>query len=47
MTVPEGKAVPPAGDSDGTPRFGRLLMVLVCVLALIVAITVASAAYYQ
>jgi hypothetical protein len=32
---------------EGTPRFGRLLIVLVLVVALIVLITWASEAYYS
>lgn len=36
---------PPAGD--GTPKFGRLLLVLVGAVLLIVAITFASEALYS
>lgn len=32
--------------SDGTPKFGRLLLLLACAVALIVAITLGSQAYY-
>jgi len=38
-------APPPAGD--GTPKFGRLLIVLVLALLLVVAITVGSEAYFS
>lgn len=37
----------PAVGIDGAPKFGRLLIVLVCVVLLIVGITFASARYYQ
>ncbi|MBB5391407.1 MULTISPECIES: hypothetical protein [unclassified Herbaspirillum] len=36
----------PAGD-DGSPRFGRLLAVLICAVLLIVAITFGSEAYFS
>jgi hypothetical protein len=36
----------PAG-ADGSPKFGRLLLVLVLTVLLIVAITVGSEAYYS
>lgn len=32
---------------DGTPKFGRLLIVLLCAVLLIVAITFATEAYYS
>lgn len=35
----------PAGD-DGSPKFGRLLLVLIAVVLLIVAITLVSEAMY-
>ncbi|MFJ7567970.1 hypothetical protein ACIQW9_13515 [Herminiimonas sp. NPDC097707] len=31
---------------DGSPKFGRLLLLLACAVALIVAITLGSQAYY-
>lgn len=37
----------PAVGIDGTPKFGRLLIVLVGVVLLIVGITFASVRYYQ
>lgn len=37
---------PPVGV-EGTPKFGRLLIVLVGVVLLIVGITFASVRYYQ
>lgn len=37
---------PPVG-TDGTPRFGRLLIVLAVAVLLIVAVTVASQAYFS
>lgn len=37
----------PADDDDGTPKFGRLLMVLLGAVALIGFITFASEAYYR
>lgn len=36
----------PAGD-DGSPKFGRLLLVLLAAVALIGVITFASEAYYH
>lgn len=36
----------PAG-AEGVPRFGRLLVVLICAVLLIVAITFASEAYFS
>jgi hypothetical protein len=36
-----------AAGSDGAPKFGRLLAVLVAAVLLIVAITFASEAYYS
>ena len=36
----------PAED-DGTPKFGRLLIVLLCAVALVGLITFASEAYYR
>ncbi len=33
--------------TDGTPRFGRLLIVLAVAVMLIVAITIASQAYFS
>ena len=39
---------PPTGpDTAGTPRFGRLLIVLVLAVLLVVLITVGSEAYYS
>lgn len=41
---------PPAAQSDtidDTPKFGRLLLVLVTAVLLVVAITFASEAYYS
>jgi 4-hydroxybenzoate polyprenyltransferase len=38
---------PPRPQGDGTPRFGRLLIVLVLALLLIVAITFGSEAYFS
>ncbi|WP_255357315.1 hypothetical protein [Duganella sp. Root1480D1] len=37
----------PAEDDDGTPKFGRLLIVLLSAVALIGLITFASEAYYR
>ena len=37
----------PEADADGTPKFGRLLIVLLCAVLLIVAITFATEAYYS
>ena len=37
----------PAEDGDGTPKFGRLLIVLLGAVALIGLITFASEAYYR
>ncbi|GAB2851593.1 hypothetical protein GCM10027277_19850 [Pseudoduganella ginsengisoli] len=34
-------------EDDGTPKFGRLLIVLVLAVLLVVAITFASEAYYS
>lgn len=36
-----------ATDTDGVPKFGRLLIVLLCAVLLIVAITFATEAYYS
>mgnify|MGYP003576347186 FL=1 len=36
-----------AGGSDGVPRFGRLMLVLVAAVLLIVAITLGSEAYFS
>ena len=36
-----------AEDNDGTPKFGRLLLVLLSAVALIGLITFASEAYYR
>lgn len=40
---------PPAetDDDEGSPKFGRLLIVLVLAVLLVVAITFASEAYYS
>ena len=40
---------PPEQESgaDGSPRFGRLLAVLICAVLLIVVITFASEAYFS
>ncbi len=35
------------GDNDGTPKFGRLLIVLLLAVALIGALTFAAEAYYS
>ncbi|KAF1047017.1 MAG: hypothetical protein GAK35_00814 [Herbaspirillum frisingense] len=35
------------GGADGSPKFGRLLVVLICAVLLIVAITFASEAYFS
>lgn len=35
-----------ASIDDGSPKFGRLLLVLLCAVAVIVAITFATEAYY-
>jgi hypothetical protein len=37
----------PADDDDGTPKFGRLLIVLLSAVALVGFITFASEAYYR
>jgi hypothetical protein len=37
----------PSEPESGSPRFGRLLIVLVLAVLLVVAITVASEAYYS
>jgi hypothetical protein len=34
-------------DDDGNPKFGRLLIVLLCAVGLIGLITFASEAYYR
>lgn len=34
-------------EGDGSPRFGRLLVVLICAVLLIVAITFGSEAYFS
>ncbi len=36
-----------SGDNDGTPKFGRLLLVLLLAVALIGALTFAAEAYYS
>ncbi|CAN7706972.1 hypothetical protein LJR289_005774 [Pseudoduganella sp. LjRoot289] len=36
-----------ANDDDGSPKFGRLLVVLVLAVLLVVAITFASEAYFS
>jgi len=36
-----------ASGSDGTPKFGRLLLVLISAVLLIVVITFASEAYFS
>ena len=36
-----------SGGSDGTPKFGRLLIVLVLAVALIGVLTFAAEAYYS
>ncbi len=38
---------PPGGDSSGTPKFGRLLLILAVAVLIIVAVTFGSAAYYS
>jgi len=35
------------GEPDGSPKFGRLLIALVCAVLLIVAITFGSEAYFS
>lgn len=45
MTDPDQKTEP--ATADGTPKFGRLLIVLACAVILVVLVTVASQAYYQ
>lgn len=47
MDHPAQSAEQPEADSDGTPKFGRLLIVLLCAVLLIVAITFATEAYYS
>lgn len=51
MTLPEDKSMQPAeqnlDEADGTPKFGRLLLVLISAVLLIVAITFATEAYYS
>lgn len=37
---------PPEPETVGNPKFGRLLVVLILAVALIVAITIGSEAYY-
>lgn len=34
-------------EDDGSPKFGRLLVVLICAVLLIVAITFGSEAYFS
>ncbi|NNG22895.1 hypothetical protein [Telluria aromaticivorans] len=36
----------PGPEGDGTPKFGRLLIVLVLAVLLVVAITIGSEAYF-
>lgn len=36
-----------AAGADGSPKFGRLLVVLICAVLLIVAITFGSEAYFS
>lgn len=38
---------PNIGDDAGTPKFGRLLLVLAAAVLLVVALTLASEAYYS
>ena len=40
-------ASPPAGDGDGSPKFGRLLIALVLAVLLIGVITLTAEAYYS
>ena len=42
-------AIPPeqAAGADGSPKFGRLLAVLICAVLMIVVITFASEAYFS
>jgi hypothetical protein len=51
MTFPEDKTMRQPEKSldhtDDSPKFGRLLIVLVCAVLLIVAITFATEAYYS
>jgi len=37
----------PPSDDDGSPKFGRLLLVLLAAVALVGVITFASEAYYR
>ena len=39
--------LPPGDDSDGTPKFARLLVVLGLAVMLIIVITFATEAYYS
>ena len=47
MDHPVQSAEQSEADADGTPKFGRLLIVLLCAVLLIVAITFATEAYYS
>jgi len=47
MSGNEHDTRPPPASGDGTPRFGRLLVVLAAAVLLIVAITFASEAYFS
>ncbi|WP_164471226.1 hypothetical protein [Herbaspirillum rubrisubalbicans] len=44
---PMGHPPEQAAGTDGTPKFGRLLVVLICAVLLIVVITFASEAYFS
>ncbi|MES2932426.1 MAG: hypothetical protein V4805_02930 [Pseudomonadota bacterium] len=46
-THSEPAAPDPTGDDEGTPKFGRLLIVLILAVMLIGVITVATEAYYS
>ena len=51
MTFPENNSMqqpePNLDQADGSPKFGRLLIVLVSAVMLIAAITFATEAYYS
>lgn len=43
----ESKSEEVSSDSDGTPKFGRLLLLLAFGVAIVVALTFGSQAYYM